>query len=172
MIWRKLQRKPNKSVRFYPSDWYEETADLTRLEWALLLEVCVFNWGKRGPMPLARLYLPYAGEAERAAWASLVRKQKVYPAEGGWIAHLVTKMVRHNSLLRLPNDVWSPIRTRIFERDGYACQYCGTRDGRLECDHRIPLSRGGSDHDDNLVTACLSCNRSKGARTPEEMGWV
>lgn len=43
-----------------------------------------------------------------------------------------------------------------------ACVYCGT-----ECtgwDHIIPLSRGGRNHISNLVSCCLSCNKSKGRR--------
>lgn len=28
-------------------------------------------------------------------------------------------------------------------------------------DHVVPISKGGSNEDTNLVTACLPCNRSK-----------
>ena len=56
---------------------------------------------------------------------------------------------------------WSIIRTRVFERDDYTCQYCGARGGKLECDHVHPVARGGQHDDSNLVTACLPCNRSK-----------
>ena len=61
----------------------------------------------------------------------------------------------------------SPQRARIYERDGFACVYCGA-DGDLTLDHIIPRSRGGSDDDDNLATACRRCNCRKGARTPLE----
>lgn len=56
---------------------------------------------------------------------------------------------------------WAAIRTRIFERDDYTCTYCGARGGKLECDHIVPVSRGGRHEDYNLATACFSCNRSK-----------
>ena len=69
---------------------------------------------------------------------------------------------------RPSGPVWSDIRSKVFSRDNYACQYCGARGGRLECDHIIPVSRGGSSDPENLVTACKTCNRSKRARTPEE----
>lgn len=59
------------------------------------------------------------------------------------------------------SHVWSVIRSRIFKRDDYTCQYCGERGKKLECDHVVPVSRGGAHSDDNLVTACFSCNRSK-----------
>jgi len=69
---------------------------------------------------------------------------------------------------RLHESKWGPIRTQIFERDDYTCQYCGDRGGQLECDHVVPLSRGGPDTLDNLLTACFQCNRSKGSKTLEE----
>lgn len=40
------------------------------------------------------------------------------------------------------------------------CAYCG-RDGALEQDHVVPVSRGGRHTIDNLVPACVSCNTSK-----------
>lgn len=41
------------------------------------------------------------------------------------------------------------------------CVYCGsTRE--IEIDHVIPLVKGGSHGIGNLVSACMSCNRSKG----------
>lgn len=46
--------------------------------------------------------------------------------------------------------------------------YCGARGVPLECDHVFPISKGGSNEDDNLVAACVPCNRSKGANTPEQ----
>ena len=73
---------------------------------------------------------------------------------------------RHDG--RPPAHKWQKVRDRIFERDGYTCQYCGAHGGELHCDHIIPVSRGGTNDDDNLATACAACNLSKSARTPEE----
>ena len=56
---------------------------------------------------------------------------------------------------------WEKTRLRIFERDNYTCQHCGAREVSLECDHLVPISRGGSNEDDNLVASCRSCNQSK-----------
>lgn len=69
---------------------------------------------------------------------------------------------------RPPAELWAEIRERIFMRDNYVCQYCGQRGGRIECDHVIPVSRGGGHDDENLVTACFSCNRSKRAKLVSE----
>jgi hypothetical protein len=70
--------------------------------------------------------------------------------------------------LRLPAHEWAPLREQVFYRDDYTCQYCGKRGVRLECDHVVPVSRGGHNGIDNLATACAKCNRSKSAKTLEE----
>ncbi|XXY95714.1 HNH endonuclease [Sorangium sp. So ce296] len=55
------------------------------------------------------------------------------------------------------------------------CEHCGTElttkpgePNTYEADHRIPYSRGGPTMDKNLDPTCRTCNRSKGAQTPEE----
>ena len=52
---------------------------------------------------------------------------------------------------------------RIYRRDKYTCQYCGRTGVELEVDHKIPVSAGGSNNDDNLTTSCKKCNRRKKA---------
>lgn len=47
------------------------------------------------------------------------------------------------------------------------CAYCGSTE-QIEIEHVVPYSRGGKTEPDNLVPACLPCNRSKGAKTPTE----
>lgn len=69
---------------------------------------------------------------------------------------------------RPPLSVWRVLRVTVFERDDFTCQYCGARGVSLQCDHIIPVSRGGSNELDNLTTACRPCNQSKRAKTPEE----
>ncbi len=68
-------------------------------------------------------------------------------------------------------------KERVFDRDGYKCVYCG-RDGRadfwvyvlLQVDHVVPKSKGGSEDDEsNLVTACMVCNKMKGAQVWESI---
>ena len=54
-------------------------------------------------------------------------------------------------------------RFEIFKRDGFICQYCGAHPPHvvLEVDHIQPVSSGGSNDPDNLITACFDCNRGK-----------
>lgn len=69
---------------------------------------------------------------------------------------------------RPPAKEWAALRSAVFNRDDFTCQYCGARGGRLECDHVTPVSRGGSNAPSNLKTACRPCNRAKRDMTPEE----
>lgn len=65
---------------------------------------------------------------------------------------------------------WWPLRARILERDSYACVYCGNTDADapLCADHVVPLSRGGTNDESNLVCACIPCNSSKNNRLLSE----
>lgn len=57
-------------------------------------------------------------------------------------------------------------RFDILSRDNFTCQYCGRRAPNVELhiDHVHPLSRGGANHQGNLVTACVDCNLGKLAK--------
>ena len=57
------------------------------------------------------------------------------------------------------------VRFGIFKRDGFSCQYCGSSPPSvvLEVDHINPVSLGGTNDADNLLTSCFDCNRGKGA---------
>lgn len=60
----------------------------------------------------------------------------------------------------------------LFRRDAHLCLYCGERQDPLllSRDHVTPLSHGGIDSWNNVVTACKRCNNHKSGRTPEEAG--
>lgn len=61
--------------------------------------------------------------------------------------------------VRTPN-VWSGL-SRRQARYG-PCTYCGTRGVRLTRDHVVPKSKGGPDHDHNILMVCSKCNQDKG----------
>lgn len=67
-----------------------------------------------------------------------------------------------------------------FIRDNFTCQECGLHPMRedrpwlpdlskLECDHIIPIARGGETSMDNLQTLCKKCNRKKGIKVADDL---
>lgn len=55
-------------------------------------------------------------------------------------------------------------RKLILKRDNHICTYCGQE--ATTVDHIIPLSKGGTDDDDNLTSACTTCNYGKKNKDP------
>ncbi len=75
------------------------------------------------------------------------------------------------NLARRLNDFAPPLGNELlFCRDGYTCMYCGQNfvRSKLSRDHVTPISRGGLDVWENVVTACLNCNCRKAGRKPHE----
>ena len=79
-------------------------------------------------------------------------------------------VIRLVTYVKVPRDAHSRKITRraVFARDGWSCQYCGTKHGTLTVDHVIPRSKGGGSTWDNIVTCCAPCNRRKGDRLPKQ----
>lgn len=55
------------------------------------------------------------------------------------------------------------VRLQVFSDDGFSCVWCGSTD-RLELDHIVPVSKGGTNERTNLQTLCYTHNRKKGAK--------
>lgn len=55
------------------------------------------------------------------------------------------------------------VRTIVWRRDEGKCVRCGSRD-KLEFDHILPVSRGGSNTTRNVELLCECCNREKGSK--------
>ena len=79
-------------------------------------------------------------------------------------------VVRLVNYVRIPHDTHKRKITRraVFARDGWECQYCGSR-GTLTVDHVIPRSKGGGSTWENIVASCAPCNRRKGDRLPHQV---
>lgn len=61
-----------------------------------------------------------------------------------------------------PSD-WDSRRKKVYRRDNYRCQKCGSRGGsrgntELHAHHKKAISEGGSHHFSNLTTVCKSCH--------------
>jgi hypothetical protein len=76
------------------------------------------------------------------------------------------RQIKYNN--RPSSEIWKKLRNFVFKRDNYTCKYCGEKGKKLECDHIYPVSRGGGNSEDNLITACFKCNRSKRSKTLQE----
>jgi 5-methylcytosine-specific restriction endonuclease McrA len=84
----------------------------------------------------------------------------------------VPEVVTLRTYDRLPSLTVPFNRRNVFQRDRCTCQYCGTRPGSAELtiDHVVPRSQGGVSSWENCVLACVTCNRHKANRTPEQAG--
>lgn len=122
-------------------------------------------------------YEPLSVISLRRAVLLLVKeKAEIVEAAQAWLrsektALPVPLVIRLVYYVRLPRRFALPLSRRtVLARDHYTCQYCGACPGKaaLTIDHVLPRSRGGSTTWENVVTACDTCNRRKGNRTPEE----
>lgn len=63
-------------------------------------------------------------------------------------------------------------RTRFYVmyRDKFTCRYCGRKppEVKLQVDHIISESDGGTVEPENLVAACVDCNTGKGTQSVEK----
>jgi hypothetical protein len=62
--------------------------------------------------------------------------------------------------------------SRLFRRDDCLCLYCGEElpPAMLTRDHVVPLSAGGRDTWENVVTACQPCNHRKDNYSLDDIG--
>lgn len=83
----------------------------------------------------------------------------------------IPTVIRLANMVRRPHRLVRRLtRAEIFKRDHYACQYCGKETRHLTLDHVMPRYRNGQHTWENIVSACVPCNRRKAGRTPLEAG--
>lgn len=80
----------------------------------------------------------------------------------------VPSVIRLVYFIRRPRRQRKLTKLEVFNRDEYVCQYCGRESKELTLDHVIPRRRGGEHSWENVVSACVPCNRRKAGRTPTE----
>jgi hypothetical protein len=69
-------------------------------------------------------------------------------------------IVQRNNNLRVRTAIPVALRHAVWTRDSGRCVVCGSRE-KLEFDHIIPISQGGSTTERNLELLCEICNRAK-----------
>ncbi len=82
----------------------------------------------------------------------------------------IPSVIRLVYLVRRPLAQRKLSKKEIFLRDRHTCQYCGVRIRELTIDHVIPRRQDGGHAWENVVSACIPCNRRKAGRTPAEAG--
>jgi 5-methylcytosine-specific restriction endonuclease McrA len=110
-------------------------------------------------------------------------KAEIVESDQGRVVRSERLTMPRPAVIRLTRFIHVPRRFRrqvtntfLFARDRYRCQYCGRAAIELRPrealtrDHLVPLSRGGTNHWSNVVTACSTCNARKGNLLPEEIG--
>jgi 5-methylcytosine-specific restriction endonuclease McrA len=121
--------------------------------------------------------------ARRAVRLVLDGKAEILEEEEDRLFRSEREVMPCPAVIRLVRYVHVPYRFRrqvtntfLFARDEYTCQYCGRHKSELKGrqfltrDHVLPVSRGGTNHWDNVVTSCSPCNNRKGGRLPREAG--
>lgn len=119
----------------------------------------------------------------RAVRLVLDGKAELLERDTGRVYRSEDRVVPCPSVIRLVRYVHVPHRFRrqvtntfLFARDDYQCQYCGRRKSELRGrqfltrDHVRPISRGGLNTWENVVTSCSTCNNRKGGLLPSEAG--
>lgn len=91
---------------------------------------------------------------------------------------LETEIIEHNPknkemvkaiVRKSQRQIDNAVSWKVFHRDGYACRYCGGKNGTpLTVDHVITWESGGPSIPENLVTACKKCNRTRGETKYED----
>lgn len=81
-----------------------------------------------------------------------------------------TRVRNRRALLRAARGTHTPEDIRLLLKTQHnRCWWCGgIIDDEYHVDHRIPISRGGTNHASNLCIACPHCNWSKNNKMPWE----
>ncbi len=121
-------------------------------------------------------YEPLNVCAARRALSLLFRgKVEVLENGGGGIrTALVTfplpSVIRMTYMIKHPRRQRRLTRFQVFSRDRFTCQYCGREPRELTLDHVVPRHLGGEHTWENVVSACVPCNRKKAGYQPSEAG--
>lgn len=105
-----------------------------------------------------------------------------YQKRAAAIAQIPAELTRHAfHQWRTEGTFDVPLARTLFARSGDHCFYCKTPfrhrtpkiggsfwNSLYHIEHRLPVCRGGTNDERNLVLACARCNRAKGTLTDEE----
>lgn len=152
--------------------WYKQFPDNHP---AIKPALDAFGWEGKGIMDkltqLAQESGPFALDIsvlQRNFGFNARKATRIFPIISECFAEVCKLIPELRSNDRPSINEWITLRQFVFKRDNFTCQYCGSRGGKLECDHIVPVSKGGSHEIWNLTTACFKCNRAKGSKLLKE----
>ncbi len=89
--------------------------------------------------------------------------QKISSQKAYRLAIKFAKISSQTENISTGRDIPAYIRLFVWKRDKGRCVACGSND-KIEYDHIIPYSKGGSSTVNNIQILCLNCNRRKSNR--------
>lgn len=133
----------------------------------------------REPSRVGRVRELSDAERRNHATENMRRWREANPEKAAALEHKTylrnkAKVVERSRLRRLAKIATGSHNSQdildLWEAQKRKCVFClkGIQWGKFEIDHHVPLSRGGSNGRENLRLLHPRCNRSKGARTPED----
>lgn len=137
----------------HPLDiWYAQNEDGTYDESTIETFVVIKNWKEWAKLPIRSV------------------DDFVHTTSGPVRLPSVVVASRFNRVIY--KSVQFPTKQNIFKRDKYTCGYTGRKlqKHELSVDHILPISRGGGNTWENLITASKEINTFKDNRLPHECG--
>lgn len=65
-------------------------------------------------------------------------------------------------LRKSQRNIEQTVSWNVYRRDNYTCQYCAKNDVPLTVDHIVLWEGMGASVEDNLISACKKCNKTRG----------
>lgn len=162
-VWGLWEFSPKKLTLVHKKNF---AIDFDRINSTADIVYCLFKCHDRHPGDLQRAFavildplLNCCGDFGQSN--SYAREQ---PFSGKECAEDYAKSLLCNQRKRKP--LKPSLRYAVLERDGFRCRACGfsaSEGATLHVDHIHPLSKGGSNHVDNLQALCADCNLGKGS---------
>lgn len=102
------------------------------------------------------------GKSEKGREVNQKASYKYRKSQKGGIEHRKQKYMR-----RALGEIDKVYLENLLSKN--ICYYCGREiNGKKTVDHKIPVIKGGTNENENLVLSCVHCNTQKGDRTEDE----
>lgn len=150
--------KDPERQRAYARDWLKRNPEKAR--------EAMRRWRARNPELRRERNRKYRRVAYRRDPAKAKAQRTAYLAKHPEVKRAADQAYRARRLVAAGAFTGAEWRA-LVKRWGNVCAYDG-EPGPLEADHRIPLSRGGTNYIDNILPACRSCNGKKHTMTEDE----